>query len=62
MRPIRRGDPAPLQLTSVAVDTIEGDLIPMDIQSSYDGHRDLLKLPRAAIARTRISDHTMMSV
>jgi hypothetical protein len=31
MRPIRRGDPAPLQLTSLGVDTIEGDLLPMDI-------------------------------
>ena len=47
MRPIRRGDPAPLQLTSLGVDPVESDLPPMDIQSSYDGHRDLLKLPRA---------------
>jgi hypothetical protein len=47
LRPIGRGDPAPLQLTSVGVETVEGDLLPMDVQSSYDGHRDLLKLPRA---------------
>jgi hypothetical protein len=46
MRPIRRGDPAPHQLTSVGVEAVESDLFPMDIQSSYDGHRDLLKLPR----------------
>ena len=56
MRPIRRRDPAPLQLTGVGVDTVEGDLLPMDVQSSYDGHRDLLKLPRAPSAPVR-NDH-----
>ena len=29
---------------------VEGDLLPVDIQPAYDGHRDLLKLP---VGRTR---------
>src|SRR5664279_4651186 len=29
-----------------SVQIVEGDLLPMDVQPSYDGHRDLLKLPR----------------
>jgi hypothetical protein len=37
MRPIRRRDPAPLNLTSVGVDTVESDLLPMNVQSSYEG-------------------------
>jgi hypothetical protein len=48
MRPIRRGDLPPLQLTGVKVDTVEGDLLSMNVQSSYHGHRDLLKLPKGA--------------
>jgi hypothetical protein len=45
MRPVGRGDLTTLQLAGIGVDIVEGDLLPMDVRSSYDGHRDLLKLP-----------------
>jgi hypothetical protein len=48
MRPVGGGALTTLQLASIGVDIVEGDLLPMDVQSSYDGHRDLLKLPRDA--------------
>jgi hypothetical protein len=51
MRPIGRRDLTALQFTGHGVDIVEGELLPMDVQSSYDGHRDLLKLPRDAQAR-----------
>lgn len=44
MTTISRTDPAGPQLTSISVDQVEGDLLPMNVQPSYDGHRDLLKL------------------
>ena len=37
--------PAP-HLPGLGIDIVEGDLLPVDIQPAYDGHRDLLKLPR----------------
>src|SRR6476661_3244492 len=40
--PVSRGDlPAP-HLPGLGVEVVEGDLLPMDIQPAYDGHRDLL--------------------
>jgi NAD(P)-dependent dehydrogenase (short-subunit alcohol dehydrogenase family) len=47
MRPVRRGDLAALHLPGLGVEVVEGDLLPVDIQPAYDGHRDLLKLRRA---------------
>jgi len=46
VRPVGRGDPAPLHLTRHGVQVIERQLLPVDIQPAYDGHRDLLKLHR----------------
>jgi hypothetical protein len=45
--PVGRGDLAPLDLPGDGVHVVEGDLLPMDIQPAYDGHRDLLTLPGA---------------
>ncbi|MEO8750481.1 MAG: hypothetical protein ABI384_08790 [Allobranchiibius sp.] len=44
MRPVSRRDLAALYLTGVGVDIVERDLLPVDVQSSYDGLRNLLKL------------------
>jgi hypothetical protein len=30
--------------------SLEGELLPVDIQSAYDGHRDLLKLPGGGVS------------
>jgi hypothetical protein len=48
--PVRRADLAALHLPGHGVNVVEGDLLPVDIQPAYDGHRDLLKL-RGAHAR-----------
>jgi hypothetical protein len=40
------GDLAPLHLPGRSVEIVERELLPVDIQSAYDGHRDLLKLQR----------------
>jgi len=45
--PVGRGDLAALYLPGHGVEVVEGDLLPVDIQPAYDGHRDLLKLRRA---------------
>jgi hypothetical protein len=45
--PVSRGDLAALHLPGHGVEVVEGQLLPVDIQPAYDGHRDLLKLPRA---------------
>jgi hypothetical protein len=53
MTAIRRGDlPAP-HLPRGGVGIVEGDLLPVNVQPAYDGHRDLLKLPRAHKAPAR---------
>jgi alpha/beta hydrolase fold len=45
MLPVRRGDPPAGHLPGHGVQVIEGDLLPVDIQSAYDRwHRDLLTL------------------
>ena len=38
---------AAAHLPGPGVEVVEGDLLPVDIQPAYDGHRDLLKLRRA---------------
>ena len=48
--PVRRADLPALHLPGHGVEVVEGDLLPVDIQPAYDGHRDLLKL-RSAHAR-----------
>ena len=42
--PVSRGDLAALHLPGHGVEVVEGDLLPVDIQPAYDGHRDLLEL------------------
>jgi len=47
VRPVGRGDLAAPHLPGQGVEIVEGQLLPVDIQPAYDGHWDLLKLPRA---------------
>jgi len=47
VRPVGRGDLAPPDLPGGGVQIVEGDLLPVNVEPAYDGHRDLLKLPRA---------------
>jgi hypothetical protein len=44
-RAIGRADLPTHHLTGDGVEIVEGDLLPVDIQATYDGHRDLLMLP-----------------
>jgi hypothetical protein len=46
--PVSWRDLAALHLPGAGVEVVEGDLLPVDIQPAYDGHRDLLKLRRGA--------------
>jgi hypothetical protein len=48
---VGQADLAALQLPGLGVEVVEGDLLPVDIQPAYDGHRDLLKLRRGADTR-----------
>jgi len=41
VRPVGRADLAALHLPGPGVQVVEGDLLPVDIQPAYDGHRDL---------------------
>ena len=50
VRPVSRGDLAAPHLPGAGVEVVEGDLLPVDIQPAYDGHRDLLKLRKGAHA------------
>jgi len=47
MLPVSRGDLATPHLPSHSVQVVEGQLLSVDIQPAYDGHWDLLTLPRA---------------
>src|SRR5215469_13105939 len=49
--PVRRPDLATPRLPRNIVEHFNGDLRPVNIQPAYDGHRDLLTLPRAPGAR-----------
>jgi hypothetical protein len=53
MLPVGRGDLAAPHLPGHGVQIVESDLLPVDIQPAYDGHRDLLTLPRAPRRPTR---------
>jgi len=46
VRAVGRGDLAALHLPGLRVQVVERELLPVDIQPAYDGHRDLLKLQR----------------
>jgi hypothetical protein len=46
VRAVGRGDLAPLHLPGRGVQVVERELLPVNIQPAYDGHRDLLKLQR----------------
>jgi len=45
--PVGRADLPAAHLPGHGVEVVESDLLPVDIQPAYDGHRDLLKLGRA---------------
>jgi hypothetical protein len=49
--PVGRGDLAALHLPGAGVEVVERDLLPVNIQPAYDGHRDLLTLRRGAGTR-----------
>ena len=51
VRPVGRGDLATLHLPRRGIQIVERDLLPVDIEPAYDGHRDLLKLRRGANKR-----------
>jgi hypothetical protein len=51
--PVRGRDLPARHLPGRGVGVVEGQLLPVNIQSAYDGHRDLLKLPRAPQAPER---------
>ena len=51
--PVRGRDLPARHLPRHCVEIVEGQLLPVNIQSAYDGHRDLLKLPRAPQAPER---------
>ena len=53
MRAVGRGDLAALHLPGRGVEVVERDLLPMDVEPAYDGHRDLLKLRRGRKAPAR---------
>jgi hypothetical protein len=42
--PVGRADLAAHHLPGSGIEVVEGDLLPVDVQPAYDGHRDLLKL------------------
>jgi hypothetical protein len=46
MHAVGRGDLAPLHLPGRGVQVVERDLLPVNVEPAYDGHRDLLKLRR----------------
>jgi hypothetical protein len=48
--PVGRGDLTALYLPSHGVEIVERQLLPVNIQPAYDGHRDLLTLRRGARA------------
>jgi len=51
--PVRGRDLPAAHLPGHGVEVVEGQLLSVNIQSAYDGHRDLLKLPRAPQAPER---------
>jgi hypothetical protein len=50
VHPVGRGDLSALYLPGHGAGIVERQLLPVDIQPAYDGHRDLLTLRRGAHA------------
>ena len=61
MLTIGRRDLAAPHLPRGSVEIVEGDLLPVNVQPAYDGHQDLLTLPRAHSARTRIANTVIIT-
>jgi hypothetical protein len=55
VHPVGRADLAAAHLPGHGVEVVKGDLLPVDIQPAYDGHRDLLKLPEGRTRPMRIA-------
>src|SRR6266699_2988072 len=53
MHAVSRGDLAPLHLPGRGVQVVERELLPVNVEPAYDGHRDLLKLRRGRKAPAR---------
>jgi hypothetical protein len=61
VRPVSRGDLAAPHLPGAGVEVVEGDLLPVNIQPAYDGHRDLLKLRRGARAPCELPTRSILT-
>ena len=61
VRPVGRADLAAPHLPGHGVEVVEGDLLPVDIQPAYDGHRDLLKLRRGARAPCELPTRSILT-
>jgi hypothetical protein len=61
MRSVGRGDLAAPNLPGHGVEIVEGQLLPVDIQPAYDGHRDLLKLRRGASAPCQLPTRSIVT-
>jgi hypothetical protein len=61
VRPVGRADLAALHLPGRGVEVVEGDLLPVDIQPAYDGHRDLLTLRRGARAPRELPTRSILT-
>ena len=61
VRPVRRGDLPTLQLAGGGVEIVEGDLLPVNVQPAYDGHRDSSSSRGRASARTRMLTQTIVT-
>jgi hypothetical protein len=51
--PVGRGDLPALRLPGHGIEVVKSQLLPVDIQPAYDGHRNLLKLPGGATRPVR---------
>jgi len=61
VRPVRRGGLPALHLPRDGAGIAERDLLPVNIEPACDGHRDLLRLPGARSARTRIPNDLIVA-
>ena len=59
--PVGRGDLAAPHLPGHGAGIVEGDLLPVDIQPAYDGHRDLLTLRRGARAPCELPTRSIVT-
>jgi hypothetical protein len=61
VRPVSRGDLAAPNLPGHGAGIVEGQLLPVDIQPAYDGHRDLLKLRRGTRAPCQLPTRSIVT-